>query len=233
MPRLPAVCTECEIVYPSPLRAERPDGDNAFAVPVPCPACGSGGRVPAEVLRRLTETVDVLRGLGTGPDELAADLEEIAAVCREVDGREEAVLEVLRRVPRAGRLAGLLPGETPSQMAVFTRVVRELARETAEQPPDDAAEAEAPSADAEGGPSEGAGAADGPEDGPEPAMEIVDRALAVLYERAAPEASEPPDEEERARRRLRDNGRNDPCPCGSGEKYKACHWVEDQRTTRV
>lgn len=24
-------------------------------------------------------------------------------------------------------------------------------------------------------------------------------------------------------------GRNDPCPCGSGKKYKKCHWNEDQR----
>jgi len=24
-------------------------------------------------------------------------------------------------------------------------------------------------------------------------------------------------------------GRNDPCPCGSGKKYKKCHWLEDQR----
>ena len=23
-------------------------------------------------------------------------------------------------------------------------------------------------------------------------------------------------------------GRNDPCPCGSGKKYKRCHWTEDQ-----
>lgn len=23
--------------------------------------------------------------------------------------------------------------------------------------------------------------------------------------------------------------RNDPCPCGSGKKYKACHWLEIQR----
>lgn len=24
-------------------------------------------------------------------------------------------------------------------------------------------------------------------------------------------------------------GRNDPCPCGSGKKYKRCHWAEDQK----
>jgi uncharacterized protein YecA (UPF0149 family) len=24
-------------------------------------------------------------------------------------------------------------------------------------------------------------------------------------------------------------GRNDPCPCGSGKKYKKCHMMEDQQ----
>jgi hypothetical protein len=23
-------------------------------------------------------------------------------------------------------------------------------------------------------------------------------------------------------------GRNDPCPCGSGKKYKSCHWGQEQ-----
>jgi hypothetical protein len=29
-------------------------------------------------------------------------------------------------------------------------------------------------------------------------------------------------------RRLRDTGRNDDCPCGSGKKYKKCHLREDE-----
>ncbi len=28
--------------------------------------------------------------------------------------------------------------------------------------------------------------------------------------------------------RLKNTGRNDPCPCGSGRKYKKCHLSEDQ-----
>jgi len=28
--------------------------------------------------------------------------------------------------------------------------------------------------------------------------------------------------------RLKSTGRNDPCPCGSGKKYKKCHGPEDQ-----
>ena len=29
--------------------------------------------------------------------------------------------------------------------------------------------------------------------------------------------------------RLKTTGRNDHCPCGSGKKYKKCHWAEDER----
>lgn len=159
--------------------------------------------MPAEVLRRLVEAVGVLRELEPAAGELDEALEEAAAVCREADGREEAVLGILRRAPRIGRLAGLLPGETPAQMAVFTGMVRDLAGEL---------------------------------DGDEPALEVVSRALERVYARDAPEAAGPGDEagpEARARARLREAGRNDPCPCGSGQKYKDCHWVEDVRTTRV
>ena len=28
--------------------------------------------------------------------------------------------------------------------------------------------------------------------------------------------------------RLKTTGRNDPCPCGSGRKYKQCHLAEDE-----
>ena len=24
-------------------------------------------------------------------------------------------------------------------------------------------------------------------------------------------------------------GRNEPCPCGSGKKYKKCHWLTDRK----
>jgi hypothetical protein len=33
---------------------------------------------------------------------------------------------------------------------------------------------------------------------------------------------------EESRTRLKQTGRNDPCPCGSGKKYKKCHRSEDE-----
>lgn len=38
--------------------------------------------------------------------------------------------------------------------------------------------------------------------------------------------------EKEARRRLREIGRNDPCWCGSGKKYKHCHLRDDQELVR-
>lgn len=38
--------------------------------------------------------------------------------------------------------------------------------------------------------------------------------------------------EKEARRRLQEIGRNDPCWCGSGKKYKYCHMREDQQRVR-
>ncbi|MFW6192740.1 MAG: SEC-C metal-binding domain-containing protein, partial [Gemmatimonadota bacterium] len=61
------------------------------------------------------------------------------------------------------------------------------------------------------------------------------RALEAEFEAAAEEASdgEEPDEETvRAGERLDAARRNDPCPCGSGRKYKDCHWLEDRRRVR-
>jgi tetratricopeptide (TPR) repeat protein len=39
------------------------------------------------------------------------------------------------------------------------------------------------------------------------------------------------DKAEKARARLAGTGRNDPCPCGSGKKYKKCHLAEDEGAT--
>ena len=203
MPRLPAACTDCGALYPSPLRARDLDADNAFEVPVPCPVCGSGGRVPAEPLRRLTGLVATLRETAPDEERLEAFLEGVEEVCREADGREDAVLDALRVDPGLGRLAGGLPGGTPDLMAAFLPLVRRLAAEVrcgSQEPP----------------------------------FVLVERVLEQLYEEqsAEEEGTDEPEEVVRARARLDEAGRNDPCPCGSGEKYKDCHWVEDLRVTR-
>ncbi len=38
--------------------------------------------------------------------------------------------------------------------------------------------------------------------------------------------------DEDVRKRLKETGRNDPCPCGSGKKYKKCHQESDSASSR-
>lgn len=204
MVRLPALCTECGAVYPSPLAASSAGSDNAFAVPVPCPGCGAGGQVPPESLARTRAVVAAVREAGLSPPRAGAVLDELAAAFRGADGREEAVLDALRRVPEAGRLAGSLPGERPEEMAAAVALARIAAEVVAEA---------------------------GEEGSPE---ELAVRVLEEAYERHAPAKpeEEPAGPADRARARLEAAGRNDPCPCGSGRKYKRCHWIEDRKTAR-
>ena len=211
MPRLPAACASCGALYPSPLRARGGESDTAFEVPVPCPECGSGGRVPAEVLQRLAGLVRTLEETDPGEERLEAFLEGVERVCRKADDREEAVLEGLRVDPGLGRLAGGLPGGTPELMEAFLPLLRRLATAV----------------------REGARPPEG-ESGDGHALAVVEHVLEELYEARSEEREEAgePEEVVRARGRLDRTGRNDPCPCGSGRKYKDCHWTEDLRLTR-
>ena len=206
MVRLPALCTECGAVYPSPLRARGEDADVAFGVPVRCPGCGAGGRVPPEVMQRTRAVIEVLRELRPEPARAASGLDAMEEAFRTAATREDAVLDALRSSPELGRLAGSIPGEDPGQMATAVRLARLAVELIAEEGSDDGAST----------------------------AELAERLLDEAYERWAPERPDRGEETpaDRARKRLEAAGRNDPCPCGSGDKYKSCHWVEDLRTSR-
>lgn len=75
-------------------------------------------------------------------------------------------------------------------------------------------------------------AAEAREAGPgTPPVEIAAAAVERAVDRhgVRPETAGEPEEGPRARA---GTGRNDPCPCGSGRKYKDCHWLEDLRARR-
>jgi len=52
-----------------------------------------------------------------------------------------------------------------------------------------------------------------------------------VTEKKAKETGASQDQADKARARLASTGRNDPCPCGSGKKYKKCHLAEDEGVT--
>lgn len=213
MPRLPGFCEKCGAVFVSPLRAERAGRENAFDVPAPCPSCGGSGRVPGELLTTVSEAVELFTRPGAGEDEVRAFL----AILEEgpgpdglreprpggEPGRGEALLLATARRAPAYREIARRVGDAPPPVRRGIGALLRRALEVAEEEPGD-------------------------ED------EVVDRAVRRLLDEEAvePRREEVPDDVALSLSRLEDAGRNDPCPCGSGEKYKDCHWIEDLRRTR-
>lgn len=218
MPRLPALCASCGALYASPLTAKEPGKDNAFEVPVSCPACGEGGRVPAEMLTKVARVVafclewEVAEEAWEG---FRALLEEGV----DLEGDDEEVrLDLARalhdRAPEFAELVAALPAGGGRELAAFAPLVG-AAREVA--------------AGVEEAGAEGTGEGKAPD-----AAELTARAVELALERHGVEREAPEVDEDvlEARSRQEAAGRNDPCPCGSGRKYKDCHWLEDLRTTR-
>lgn len=217
MPRLPGICRECGAIYPSPLRAGSPESDPEFEVPVPCPVCGGSGAVPPGVLHRLAVVMEEADRLD-GHDALQRLFELLrgAAFPPETEpGEEERRLRRARLRSRVvtlgeagGALADALFGLTEGEVRAFVRLLRLASRSS--------------------------GSVDSPDGGGWPA-EAVERLLEEAYRRHGPDRADEeddPGDAELARRRLERAGRNDPCPCGSGTKYKDCHWMGDVRETR-
>lgn len=222
MPRLPAFCEACGSVFVSPLRAAAAGKGNAFSIPVPCPACEGSGRVPGELL----EVCVGAARLFADPDETGSEafLSLLSNPPESVDApREELLSRTARRAPAFVDLARRLPAERP---AVVRGVGRLLGRIR-----DEVAAAGRPAGD---GGRDGRGD-DGAAGRPEAELEgAALRAVEAFLGDEAVEGESPdePEDVARARRRREEAGRNDPCPCGSGDKYKECHWVPDLRTTR-
>lgn len=203
MPRLPAFCEACGATFASPLRATEPGEENAFDIPVPCPACEGSGRVPGELLRICVEAarlfVDRAREEGEAFLEVLSRPPEGA----EPEAREDLLSRTARRAPAFVELARRLP-PGPPPLVRGLRALLGRVRETATAP-----------------------------EGPDPGSAAIRAVREYLEdEEVEPRAPDVPEELAAARRRLDRAGRNDPCPCGSGDKYKDCHWVPDLRTTR-
>lgn len=225
MPRLPAFCEECGAAFASPLRAEAAGKENAFTVPVPCPACGGTGRVPGELLEICVGAARLFSEPGEAGG--GAFLTLLSSPPEDGDApREELLSRTARRAPAFVELAGRLPAARPAVVRGMGRLLRRVR--------DDVAAGERRARDGESAGGDAAGEPP-PAEGPEAGLETaVLRSVEAFLEDEGVEPTAPdvPEDVARARRRLEGAGRNDPCPCGSGDKYKDCHWVPDLRTTR-
>lgn len=205
MGQLPACCPECHALFPAPLSADGPTDVTFFDIPVQCARCGAGGHVPANVREWIGQVAVAVRSVAKEDrPPLVAALDE----CREEGRGPSGCLERLRELEARPGGVGDVFRRMEHQELDFAPLVAA------------AGVAALRLMDEEGGAAEEL-----------PREELVnwtmDRVLDDFGIEPPPERG--PGESER---RLAETGRNEPCPCGSGEKYKDCHWIEDQRESR-
>lgn len=206
MAQLPAYCPECHALFPAPLAAEGPTDVTFFDIPVRCARCEASGHIPANAREWIGQIAVAVRSVAK---EERLPLREALDECREEGLGPSECLERLRA----------LEGSASGVSDVFRRLEHQ---ELGFAPLVAAAGVAALHLMDE----VGAAAEELPR------VELVnwtmDRILEDFGLEPPPERG--PSERER---RLASTGRNEPCPCGSGKKYKDCHWIEDQRESRA
>lgn len=205
MGQLPAYCPECHAIFPAPLSAEGPTDVTFFDIPVRCARCGESGHIPASVREWIGQIAVAVRSVGKKG---RPPLRDALDACREEGMDPSECLERLRDLEaRPGGVADVFRRLEHQELgfAPLLAAAGVAALHLMEE--------------------EGTVAEELPRE--ELVNWTMDRMLEDFGIEPPPERG--PSEEER---RLADTGRNEPCPCGSGKKYKDCHWIEDQRESR-
>ncbi len=215
MPEIPAVCNNCGSFYPSGTGFDAGNTGVTVTLTVPtrpasrpCPVCGGNGRRLGGAWDIVENTIRLLEG----PERTVSELERLAGILREAQERganlEEVRSSVEREFPGWGQqLAKLLVPKTPSDLAAYLMLILMVIQMASQ-----------------------AKQTDGPVH--IEADQVINNITVQTPAPPTPPPTtttnrgiNPSSEQYGTGRRV---GRNDPCPCGSGLKYKRCHGARGQ-----
>lgn len=199
MPNVPAICEVCETIFPSGFNVS---GQNITLVgnrSGPCPKCGGMGVVPDMTLSSVGDALEVLWTTKESL-ELLKKIEKIFQTARgEKTSRDDLVKVIEKEAPELSNLIDILPKTRPELYAFLGIIL--LAVGTFRCTP---------------GVSK------------DEVQDMIEKAKSEIVQEW--ENGRPKQSEVKATRPKKSDGtklgRNDPCYCGSGKKYKHCHYPE-------
>lgn len=168
----------------------------------PCPSCGEMGRIPNGTYNLVGDALTFLQG----PDKSVQELTEFAKVLQDALGRGESddeIVEMIRReTPEFSSLItnfrSFLASKEGQGLAQWLAVLLAAVLLVIELKTSGSTESV----------------------GPEQVFNYTENNYYIIQQ--APATEQVPTVEKQPRR-VEKTGRNDPCPCGSGKKYKKCH----------
>ena len=197
MPHLPAFCDTCGTAFPSGLYFE-----NSRNVTVtgggtsgPCPKCGGMGRISNGVFNFVDDTIEILSAAPRTVDELL----RLSKILQEAKSYRQRPDHVARRIkselPSLAALAELLPTNR-ADLYAFLALILALVQLVAQQ----SSNTQTPVSIT--------------------VEQVVQQVLVAPPAAATSSPRHPSTSKKAATKKI---GRNDPCPCNSGRKYKKCH----------
>ena len=198
--RVPAVCDQCGCIFPSAFEA-----DNAINISFsgcgsgPCPTCGGMGHIPDGLYNFINNTIELV----SGPHRTVSDLERLAILLREARSHNLSYAEVTKsitsEVPELSSFKDLLP-KTRNELYAFITIILTIITIALSQ-------------------------RNSSEDKKIEVNQVINN---IVYQQISPtEAVQTPtsplkSSSSTTAKSKKKIGRNDPCPCGSGKKFKKC-----------
>lgn len=195
MPSIPAFCDSCGTPFPSGFSFE-----NSFNITLsgnkcrPCPNCGGVGHVPDGVFNFIGRTIEIL----SAPQRTIEEITRLAEILRDAKTKQQSTeqvsAQIKQEIPGLYSLAELLPKNRGELYAFLQLVLAAITLLT---------------------------------QSPQATQNITIKVSQVVEQtlesgqtvKPQPHA---PKQANRAPKQSIKVGRNEPCPCGSGHKYKKC-----------
>jgi hypothetical protein len=197
--------TRAEAFFSSPIEASNATDITFTDVGVgPCPRCGGNGHIPDGTYNFIGNAIQFL----SGPTRSKRDLERLVAILRTARQRGASVEDIRREVanqlPELQSISDLLP-RTRSELYAFIAILLTILTLLLGEL----------------------------RKGQPPKVEInqVINQITTVVEQPRQTAAQSQAPSSTAPKPAK-VGRNDPCPCGSGKKYKKCHMIKQRRLTR-
>ena len=191
---VPAFCDTCGAVFRSGIVVENSTNITFVGNRAgPCPVCGSMGHIPDGVFNFVGSTIEIL----SAPKRTVDELTRLARILREAREKrqspEEVAQTIRKELPELSGLADLLPKTRADLYAFLALIVAVIALL-----------------------SQGIG-------GNGKSTNItVNQTINQVFVETESAASTQPKTAQSPRKTTPKVGRNEPCPCGSGKKYKKC-----------
>jgi hypothetical protein len=194
--RAPAICNNCGTIFPSRFEIINSyDVSFSNCTSGPCPNCGGIGHIPDGVYNFIGNTIELL----SGPNRTVSELQRLAMILSQAREEETPIEQVTRRiqeeVSELSSLKDLLP-RTRSEFYAFLVIILTIINLILGQI--------------------------NREQSTKIEISQVFNIICQPYEQSATQSPRSKIEHKETVKVQKKVGRNDPCPCGSGKKYKKC-----------